>query len=209
MSPNSLRYKKIFRNKYVLFGILVCIGVIYCYNRLWPLGVLFFYLSIPCLFFNTTANNKVVSIILIPLFWIPEVMEKNKAKVLFTIIVNLTYAFVPVLAFFSLAYWISSKFISVSPSTVCFFSYITIVIFLTLSTCSKYVNYMNNHIIDPMCKCTTDNMKRAIALINCVLLVIFTYYYCFEPENVISRFLGPKIFIGAFATYLTIERLRS
>lgn len=199
---------KFFRNKYVLFSILICIGVIYCHNRLWPLGVLFFYLSIPCLFFNTTAYNKVVSIILKPLFWIPKVMEYRNAKVLFTIIVYLTYAFVSVFAFSSLVYWILSIFISVSPSTVCFFSYITIVMFLTLSTSSKYVKFMNKHTIEPMCMCSTDNMKRAIAIINFVLLVIFTYYYCFDSDNEVIKFLGSNIFIGAFATYLALERIR-
>lgn len=208
MSLNRIT-QKFFQNKYVVFGILICIGVFYFYNRLWPIGVLFFYLSIPCLFFNTAAYDKVVNIYLRPFWGILSIMEYKNVKVIFTVIAYLTYSFVAVFFICSLIYWVMSKCSLDSPPIVCFIVYIAIVAFLTLSTSSKFVDIMNKHTVEPMCKCSIKNMKHATALINLVLLIIFTYYYCFDYGNEVIRFLGSNIFIGAFATYLAIERIRS
>lgn len=193
--------------------ILILSGITSIFFKQWVLGIPVLYIAIPFFISCSYNESKFLKIYLLPCYLLVKPLEYKSPRKIFSYVVLLVSALIPLLLAFLLIVKNLIQNIDAESNTafglICFMSYVFMFGWLAISTSKKIVLLFNKYISSPLENCKVSELRKCVFFLYFVLLIISTFIYCFFPQSSYSVYIGPKIVIGAFATYLAYDKYRS
>lgn len=192
--------------------ILILSGITFIFLKQWVLGIPVLYIAIPFFISCSYNESKILKIYLLPCFLLVKPLEYKSPRKIFSYVVLLVSSIIPFLFAFLLIVGSLIQNIDVASNfsfgRILFLSYILIFGWLAISTSKKIVLLFNKYISSPLENCKVSELRKCVFFLYFVLLIISTFIYCFFSQSSYSVYIGPKIVIGAFATYLAYDKCR-
>lgn len=208
-----MNHSKLFPLRFSIEGtILILLGNILIFLKQWVLGIPVLYIAIPFFISDSYKESKLLKIYLLPCYLLVKPLEYKSPRKIFSYAVILVLSSILFLCVFLFIVMILIQNIDTEPNTVfnimLFMSYAFLFGWLFISTSKKTVLFFNKHILSSLENCKVSELRQCVFYLYFFLLIISTCIYCFFPLSSYSVYIGPKIVIGAFATYLAYDKCR-